>query len=101
MTLYDLYDQLADLEAEFEKKANFVSAAKAGLDPRAGFIHIEDDGIVVNASNVRVLNYYGGFEYVESKFVTKLGDLTIYSVDSSLVQECVDHYNEHYVLNDL
>ena len=79
------------------KHLPYVRADKIGLDPRAGYVWVdqENDIIVCNDNSRRTLDYYGGFEYVDSCAVTKFGDLTIYSgYDDERVCEAIEYYDE-------
>lgn len=73
-----------------------VRADQLGLDYRAGnscTLYVLNDGVVAKG-NVRSLEYYGGFEYVDREYVTKIGDLTIYSDECDRVQECISFHYE-------
>ncbi len=74
-----------------------VRAEQLGLDPRAGYsckLYVLNDGVVASG-DPRNLEYYGGFEYVDREYVTKIGDLTIYSDECDRVQDCIRfHYEE-------
>lgn len=72
-----------------------VSADELGLDLRAGYeLHVSRDGIIVAEDYDRVLQYYGGFEYVKPMHRQLLGEWVFYSSHSDRVQECLDHLNE-------
>lgn len=89
---YDIEDLIASIR---EKLGPRVTADKLGLDIRAGYscdIHVLSDGIAVYGTN-RNMEYYGGFEYVDREFVTRLGELTIYSNYDSRVERCINTYN--------
>lgn len=68
-----------------------------GLDPRAfdGAVWYSDDCLVVHNKHRRVLDYYGGFEYVEADNVATIGDYVFYSgYDCSRVQDVLDRFND-------
>ena len=64
-------EKLIDTSAE-------VSAKDIGMDPRCHKFYIGDDWIAVRKDMRRTVDYYGGLEYVESDFVTELGDYVFY-----------------------
>ena len=68
-----------------------VRADKVGLDSRAGWVFVGEDCIIVEGST-RAIDYYGGFEYVDSECRTQLGEYTIYMADNDRVQDCLDVY---------
>lgn len=67
------------------------------LDVRAvpGRIWYSEESIVVRSgSSVRMLEYYGGWEYVDSSHKATFGDYTVYSSDGeSRVAQVVDILN--------
>lgn len=66
-------------------------ASKTGLDNRAlGLFWFNFDCIVIPACNRRTLDYYGGFEYIDSDYVKQYGDYVVYSAEAERVQEVLD-----------
>jgi len=91
----DLIDKANDLAIDYVEQMDLVTADKAGLDPRCGSIWIGEDCIAVKGSyGKRMIEYYGGFEYVNKDEVFALGEFTFYSSESSRVSECIDLYLE-------
>lgn len=70
-----------------------VTGDKIGLDPRVSSVWILEDGIAVK--NSRFLDYYGGFEYIDSDYIQEVGPYKFYSNDSDRVQEALDYYEEN------
>ena len=67
------------------------SADQLGLDARAGAtIWIDGDWIIVHQNYDRVLQYYGGFEYVEPSCRQVMGNYVLYSAEDERVAECID-----------
>ena len=78
-----------------------VTASKLGLDIRAGYcLWVDEDAIIVSKHNDRLLQYYGGFEYVEASARTECGDWVIYTNDSERVADCLEHYYEEQAEQD-
>lgn len=74
--------------AEQCKKGN---PKKTGLDERAiGEFYYNLDCIVIPEGNRQRLDYYGGFEYVNSDYVKQYGDYVIYSAEDGRVAEVID-----------
>jgi len=66
-----------------------------GLDPRAlpTRVWYNDDFMIVPSGLRKVLDYYGGFEYVEPENVYTVGDLTFYSGECERVRRVLDALN--------
>lgn len=71
-----------------------IRPEQAGLDARCGRIWVNRECIAVENGNDRVLQYYGGFEYVEKEYRTELGDWVFYSADDDRVHEHIAAYYE-------
>lgn len=54
-------------------------AETLGLDRRCGSLWVSEEWIATEQP--RMLNYYGGFEYIEDRYVTTLGSWTFYSAE--------------------
>lgn len=66
-----------------------VSAAKIGLDVRAGYVYVdvEEQCIVVEGSSGS-LDYYGGFEYVPEENTTSIGQFKVYMAEGLTGEYC-------------
>ena len=93
MNIYDLVDDMNDrMERFINKNTKQIRAEDAGLDNRCGYIYITDDSIIVDKRNDRLIQYYGGFEYVEKDHRKEMGDFVFYSRESSRVADHIDRY---------
>ena len=94
--MWELQDQIDNLIDQYleDSDAVRVSAEALGLDYRAGYVFVstEEGWIAAVAGNVRSLEYYGGFEYVDDKL--SVGEMTFYSSDSSRVADAIEYYND-------
>ena len=94
--MWELQEQIDNLIDQYleDSDAVRVSAEAVGLDHRAGYVFVStDEGwIAAVAGNVRSLEYYGGFEYVDDKLC--IGEMTFYSSDSSRVADAIEYYND-------
>ena len=89
--VYDLDDQIRITVRELP----YVPAEELGLDRRAGYrLWVDEDAIIVNKNDDRVLQYYGGFEYVDTNARIECGDYVIYTNDDSRVADCLEQYYE-------
>jgi beta-galactosidase/beta-glucuronidase len=71
-----------------------VRAEALGLDRRAGYsIYVNRDYIAVEGDG-HMLDYYGGFEYVSSEWVTVVGDFKFYSACDDRVRDHINTYQE-------
>lgn len=95
MSFEDLLDSVDRLVRDFMDKATAVTAEDLGLDRRAAYrIYVTDEVIAVPKCDDRVLQYYGGFEYVDKEYRRELGDWVFYSAEDDRVAEHLDRYNE-------
>ena len=81
------------------KALPMYTAEQLGLDKRSGnrlFVDGENRTIYVHASELRALDYYGGFEYVkENDGRENIGDFVRFDgYESERVQECFDFLND-------
>lgn len=90
----DMVDAVNEMvERNLREMTTEVEAKQLGLDPRAGYrLMVTEEYIVVYASNRGVLDYYGGFEYVDSNSVSQLGDYVFYSAEDDRVADCLEQY---------
>ena len=79
---------------EYVGKMERTRAERCGLDARCGRIYVGREGIAVDKHNDRILQYYGGFEYVDKDCRHELGSYVFYSTDDDRVQEHVEEYFE-------
>ena len=95
--MWELQDQIDNLIDQYleDSDAVRVSAEAVGLDHRAGYVFVstEEGWIAAVAGNVRSLEYYGGFEYVDDKL--PIGEMTFYSSDSSRVADALEYYSNN------
>ena len=97
MTLWELEIQVNELVSKYleESGAAEVSADKVGLDYRCGrvYVSLTEDFIAVKGGTGSI-EYYGGFEYIESEFKTTIGCVTFYE-EADRVSSCLEHYREN------
>jgi hypothetical protein len=72
-----------------------VSAVELGLDMRCGRAYVSEnmDAIIVDG-DARSFNYYGGFEYIDSEDIRKLGDYTVFLDTSDRVRDALESLME-------
>ena len=88
-------EALSSIEQEVDSLPH-VNASKIGLDVRAGMVWVDTEAelIIASGSNIRSLEYYGGFEYVDGEYTTEIGRFKIYSAEHDRVRDAIDHYEE-------
>lgn len=96
MSIYDFIDNVNErLERRiFDMNSIDCYNTKIGLDGRCGRIFIDEDCIITMKSNRRMLDYYGGFEYVDKEYVQEMGDYVIYLNDDDRVAGHIERYYE-------
>jgi hypothetical protein len=90
----DMIDAINEV-VERNIRINFtqVPATDLGLDIRCGRVMIDlaDEVIAVPNHNIRSLDYYGGFEYInEGEGRVTVGDWTFFTSDNDRVQDCFE-----------
>lgn len=88
--LFDQVNYIVEnmLENDFQE----VRPSSIGLDGRsARRLWVNQDWIVVSKHELGSLTYYGGFEYVESEFVTSMGSFVFFSVEDSRVARHISY----------
>lgn len=95
MTLFELTNKVDDIANAFVEQLAEVLPEDLGLDRRAAYrLFVGDDVIGVPKGDDGVLQYYGGFEYVERDCRVEIGNWVFYSSESERVQNCLDRYND-------
>ena len=96
--MWELEQQVEELVNEYieESEAVCVSASMLDLDYRAGrvFVSVNEDFVAVSGRPGSI-NYYGGFEYIDSDYITTVGHMTFYSGEASRVRDCIERYIEN------
>lgn len=73
-----------------------VSASEIGLDVRCGVVWIDFENGEIISKNPKALDYYGGFEYIDSDAIEEVGKYKIYMSDyDDRVQDAIDYYIEN------
>ena len=101
--MWELEQQVEELVNRYieESEAVCVSSEQVGLDYRCGrvYVSVADDFVAVSGSGSSI-NYYGGFEYIDSDYITTIGHITFYSGDHSRVRDAIDYYKENTANNN-
>ena len=94
--MLDLVDEVQDMVERQVQGMRRVNAKQLGLDIRCGSAYVDDnmEYIVVEGSNERSYNYYGGFEYIDDEDKRQLGDYTVFLNTSDRVQEALECFME-------
>jgi hypothetical protein len=100
--MWELEQKVEELVMQYleESGAVCVGADMVGLDYRSGRVHIsvEEDFIAVNGTYS--IEYYGGFEYIDSDYKTTIGHITFYSGEHSRVRDAIDYYRKNTANNN-
>ena len=95
--MWELEIQVNELVTKYleESSAVEVSADKVGLDYRCGrvYVSLAEDWIAVKGGTGPI-EYYGGFEYIDSEFKTTIGCVTFYDSEADRVCDCIEFYKE-------
>jgi len=89
----DFLDGINEQVEDFVRESTTVAQPiEAGLDMRCGRLYMTDEAIVVSKYNDRSIQYYGGFEYVDSEHRIEVGDYVFYTADDARVSEHLEQY---------
>jgi len=93
MTYDEIYDLVEELREQIVFSTTPVQPQDVGLDPRCGAVLIGDDFLATLMP--RLLDYYGGFEYVKEG-VMAIGEMKVYYAHAGddRVQRVLDCFNE-------
>jgi len=94
MQFTDTLEMLDEIQYAVERHVQGlrrVTANELGLDIRCGRAYVGEnlDCIIVDG-DARSFNYYGGFEYIDSEDIRKLGDYTIFLDTSDRVRDALE-----------
>ena len=97
--IYGLQHSIEQTVEQFLKDSNAVEIGAHGLDDlgldfRCGLIYISLEGDFVAASNTRSIEYYGGWEYIDSEFKFDAGDYRFYDREANRVDAVIQYYRE-------
>ncbi len=97
--IYGLQHSIEQTVEQFLKDSNAVEIGAHGLDDlgldfRCGRIYVSVDGDFVAVSNTRSIEYYGGWEYIDSEFKFDAGDYRFYDSEASRVDRVLRFYRE-------
>ena len=92
--MWELEQKVEELVNKYieESEAVCVNADQAGLDYRCGMVYISVADDFVAVSGNYSIDYYGGFEYIDSDYKTTIGNMTFYSGEHSRVRDCIEYY---------
>ena len=93
MSFDELYDSATELAEATIEEAEQVTAGDLRLDERAFYKGwVTADCIIVHKSEDRLLQYYGGFEYVAKECRLELGSYVFYSQSDERVAGHLEYF---------
>lgn len=76
MKIHTTLDLIESAMKAIQHDCKLIPAHKLGLDRRCGFLYVGED--FVASTSPRGLDYYGGFEYIDSEYTLTLGTWKLY-----------------------
>lgn len=97
--MYKLLETIDNAVEQYIKDSDVVEVGvhgleSLGLDFRCGRILISLNENFVAASNPRSIEYYGGWEYIDSEFKLETPEYTFYDGESGRVCSVIESYRE-------
>lgn len=94
-SIYDMIDSIDTVvERNVRENMEACNASDLGLDQRAGYrLFVCDECIAVEGDG-HLLDYYGGFEYVDKEYVRVVGNWKFYMSDDDRVRDHIETYYE-------
>ncbi len=83
----DIMERAEALAEEAIQTGTRHLANSLGLDGRCGMLVVGETWIATD--NARTLDYYGGFEYIDDSYKTRLGSWTFYARDDGRVDSAI------------
>jgi hypothetical protein len=98
-SICDMLDDIADATRLYvETKMKAVKPSLLGLEGRcASILYIDKDCIAVKVSEDKLLQYYGGFEYVDRADRHQAGSFVFYFATSDRISRCLTNYEENII----
>jgi len=97
--LYALEHSIEQAAEQFIKDSNTIEIGahgleELGLDFRCGRILISVDEGFIAVCNPRAIEYYGGWEYIDSEFKLDAGNYRFYDREADRVDRVIRFYQE-------
>ena len=97
--MYKLYETIENAVQQYIEESDVVEIGakgleELGLDFRCGRILISVNEGFVAACNPRSIEYYGGWEYIDSEYKLDAGDYRFYDRDADRVDRVIQYYRE-------
>ena len=97
--MYKLHQTIENAVQKYIEESDVVEIGatglvELGLDFRCGRILISVDEGFVAACNPRSIEYYGGWEYIDSELKLDAGDYRFYDREADRVDRVIQYYRE-------
>jgi len=97
--MYKLHQTIENAVQKYIEESDVVEIGahgleELGLDFRCGRILISLDEGFVAACSPRSIEYYGGWEYIDSEYKLDAGDYRFYDRDANRVDSVIQYYRE-------
>ena len=98
MSMYELAQQVNETVNQYisDSGAVQVCASEAGINERCGEIYISVEHGWIATEQISSLEYYGGFEHVNSGYKERIGEYMFYSNENSRVRNHIEIFEKNY-----
>ena len=96
--MWELEQKIEELLEEYMESAGAVKvrAEEVGLDARCGFVWISTDELWIEVEgSTRLVDYYGGFEYIDEQAKKTIDRYTFYEGEDGRIEDCLEFYRAH------
>ena len=96
--MWELKSKVNELVEEYIQDSIKVNSEDVGLDRRCGTIILSSEGgwVAVDEHQLKRLEYYGGFEYIDRDCITAIGKYTFYDSSASRIEAILDQYDSQH-----
>lgn len=97
----DMIDEINETVSRFiRENMESCKATDLGLDRRAGYVLFVNEDCIAIEGDGHMLDYYGGFEYVDKEYVRVMGDWKFYFAEDQRVRDHIETYFEKEEVED-
>jgi hypothetical protein len=87
----EVWKLVESLQDEILDECELRKATDLGLDQRCGDLYVPKNKMFIATMNARAIDYYGGFEYIDTEHTVSIGSLKVYSAEADRVETALSY----------